>query len=83
MKHALKNKVKTFDVKIIDRKDPAKQLSETKLAVARELENLLNKQAGFKFIVTLKITLKTLDIEWVEEYFIFKDAYLIVRLLRY
>lgn len=83
MKHALKNKVKTFDVKIIDSKDPAKQLSETKLAVARELENLLNKQGGFKFIVTLKITLKTLDIEWVEEYFIFKDAYLIVRLLRY
>ena len=68
----MKNKVKTFDVNIIDRKDPAKQLSETTLDVAREFENLFNKRRGFKFVVNMKITFKKETSENGEEYFILR-----------
>lgn len=71
MRRALKNNIKTFDVKIMDRKDPAKQLSETTLDVAREFENLFNKRRGFKFVVTMKITFKKETSENGEEYFIY------------
>lgn len=73
----MKNKVKTFDVNIIDRKDPAKQLSATTLDVSRELDNILNIHGGFKFLVTVKITSKrkAVDPETGEDYFVFKDGY--------
>ena len=58
---ALKNSVKSFDVAIIESKDPAKQLYETTIDVAKELEGLL--QRGLKVYVTLHITFKKKKIE--------------------
>ena len=58
---ALKNSVKSFDVAIIESKDPAKQLYYTTTDVARELEGLLER--GLKVYVTLHITFKKRKIE--------------------
>ena len=55
---ALKNSVKSFDVSIIESKDPANQLYYTRIEGARELESLLNRDRGFKAQVNLKITVK-------------------------
>ena len=55
---ALRNHVKSFEVAIIERGDPAKQLYYTTNDVARELEDLLNRERGLKAYVTLKITMK-------------------------
>ena len=55
---ALKNSVKSFDVAIIESKDPAKQLYVTTTEVARELEGLLDSERGLKVYVTLHITFK-------------------------
>ena len=55
-RQGFKNSVKSFDVAIIESKDPAKQLYETTIDVAKELEGLL--QRGLKVYVTLHITFK-------------------------
>ena len=64
---ALRNHVKSFEVAIIERKDPAKQLYYTTNDVARELEDLLsprrrvpdqNRERGLKAYVTLTILMK-------------------------
>ena len=57
-KKALKNMVKSFEVDIIERKDPLKQFFYTKPDVAKKLESILQKEGGMKAQVTLKITLK-------------------------
>ena len=80
-KKALKNMVKSFEVDIIERKDPLKQFFYTKPDVAKELESILQKEGGIKAQVTLKITFKkyifsslTEDGE-PEDLFEYKDAY--------
>ena len=55
---ALKNTVKSFEVSIIEKRDPAKQLYYTTTDVSRELEVLLNRERGLKAYVTLRITFK-------------------------
>ena len=77
---ALKNSVKSFDVAIIESKDPTKQLYYTATDVARELESLFNRERGFKAQVTLKITFKKTKVGFGEDdegevYFEFKNAY--------
>ena len=73
---ALRNHVKSFEVAIIERGDPAKQLYYTTNDVARELEDLLNIERGLKAYVTLKISMKKKKLnEDGEEYFIYKEPY--------
>ena len=55
---ALKNTVKSFEVAVVESKDPAKQLYVTTTDVAKELEGLLNREGGLKIYVTLHITFK-------------------------
>ena len=69
---ALKNSVKSFEVAIIESKDPAKQLNYN---VERILKGLLRGEKGLKVYVTLYITLKKKKIEDGEEVFEFKNAY--------
>ena len=57
-RQGFKNSVKSFDVAIIESKDPAKQLYVTTTEVARELEGLLDSERGLKVYVTLHITFK-------------------------
>ena len=77
---ALKKRVKSFEVTIIERKDPAKQLYLTTTDVAKELEGLLNREGGMKAQVTLHITFKKKTLRFgnegqPEEVFEFKDGY--------
>ena len=79
-KKALKQRVKSFEVAIIERKDPTKQLYYTTHDVAKELESILHRDGGMKAQVTLHINFKKKTI-WYrddgqpEEVFEYKDAY--------
>ena len=57
-KKALKKRVKSFQVAIIERKDPTKQFYYTTPDVAKELESILHRDGGMKAQVTLHITFK-------------------------
>ena len=77
---ALKNTVKSFEVAVVESKDPAKQLYLTTLDVAKELEGLLNRAGGLKVQVTLHITFKKEKMGFGEDdegevYFEFKNPY--------
>ena len=73
---ALRIHVKSFEVAIIERGDPSKQLYYITNDVARELEDLLNRERGLKAYVTLKILMKKKKLnEDGEEYFIYKEPY--------
>ena len=79
-RQALKNRVKSFEVAIIERKDPTKQLYYTTPDVAKELESILYRDGGMKAQVTLHITFKKKKIRYgtdgqAEEVFEYKDAY--------
>ena len=77
---ALRNRVKSFEVSLIKRKDPHKQLYYTTPGVAKELGSILNRDGGMKVQVTLHVTFKKKKIEYrddgqAEEVFEYKDAY--------
>ena len=79
-RQALRNRVKSFEVAIVERKDPSKQLYYTTPGVAEELEDILNRDGGMKAQVTLYDTFKKKKIEYrddgqAEEVFEYKDAY--------
>ena len=77
---ALRGKVKSFEVDIIERTDPAKQLYYTSSGVAEELEDILNTDGALKGQVILHVTFKKKNIRYgddgqAEEVFEYKDAY--------
>ena len=77
---ALRGSVKSFQVTIIEKRDPAKQLYVTTTDVFKELGKSLSTNRGLKFYATLHITLKKkkiriLDDGESEEYYEFKNAY--------
>ena len=57
-RQALKKRVKSLEVTIIERVDPAKQFYYTTPDVEKELESLFSKEGGMKTQVTLHITFK-------------------------
>ena len=79
-RQALRNRVKSFEVSLIEQKDPSKQLYYTTPGVAEELEDILNRDGGMKAQVTLHVLFKKKKIEYrddgqAEEVFEYKDAY--------
>ena len=79
-RQALRNRVKSFEVSLIERKDPSKQLYFTAPGVAEELGSILNRDGGLKVQVTLPVTFKKKKIVYgedgqAEEVFEYKDAY--------
>ena len=79
-RQALRNRVKSFEVAIVERKDPSKQLYYTTPGVAEELKDILNRDGGMKAQVTLHVTFKKKKIQYredgqAEEVFEYKDAY--------
>ena len=64
---ALRNKVKSFEIDIIERIDPAKQLYYTTLGVAEELQDILNRDGAMKAYVTLHVTFKKKKIEYRDD----------------
>ena len=79
-RQALRNRVKSFEVSLIEPKDPSKQLYFTAPGVAEELGSILNRDGGMKVQVTLHVTFKKKKIEYrddgqAKEVFEYKDAY--------
>ena len=79
-RQALRNRVKSFEVAIVEQKDPSKQLYYTTPGVAEELLSILNRDGGMKVQVTLHVLFKKKKIEYrddgqAEEVFEYKDAY--------
>ena len=79
-RQALRNRVKSFEVSLIEPKDPHKQLYYTTPCVAKELGSILNRDGGMKVQVTLHVTFKKKKIQYrddgqAEEVFEYKDAY--------
>ena len=77
---ALRNRIKSFEVSLIEPKDPRKQLYYTTPGVAKELQDILNRDGGMKAQVTLHVIFKKKKIEYrddgqAEEVFEYKDAY--------
>ena len=72
---ALKNHAKSFEVTIIESRDPDKQLYYTTPNVLGVLKGLIIEEKGFKFYLTLHIMFKKLKIVDGREVFEFKDAY--------
>ena len=48
----------SYKVKIIEKKDPIKQLEASKSSIKDLFSDLLNETKGFKYQITLKVTLK-------------------------
>ena len=48
----------SYKVKLVQKKDPIKQLEEGKASIKDLLSDLLNETKGFKYEITLKVTLK-------------------------
>ena len=72
---ALKNSVKSFEVAIIESKDPYKQLKYTEQKVFIKLKDFIRKEKGVKVNVTLYIELKKRKIEDGETFHEFKNVY--------
>ena len=63
----------SYKVDIIERKDPIYQLETSKLSIKDLFSDLLNEEKGFKYQITLKVTLKKYklngEIEFTPVYF--------------
>ena len=56
--HAFRGYAVSYQVEIIERKDPIIQLKESKSSVKDLFNNLLNERKGFKYQITVKVLLK-------------------------
>ena len=56
--HAFRGYAKSFKVEIIKKKDPINQLESSKSSIKDLFSDLLNETKGFKYQITLKVTLK-------------------------
>ena len=56
--HAFRGYAMSYKVEIIEKKDPIKQLEASKSSIKDLLSDLLNETKGFKYEITLKVTLK-------------------------
>ena len=54
--NALKGYTMSFEIGIKDKKDPLKQLQNTRLALEKHIESLLASMKGIKFVETLSVT---------------------------
>ena len=74
-KKALRNRVKSFEVVLRVRKDPARQFYYTTPGVAEELRSIFNTDGAMKVQVTLHVLFKKKKISGEGEVFEYKDAY--------
>ena len=56
--NALRGYAMNYQVEIIEKKDPIKQLEASKSNIKDLFSNLLNETKGFKYQITLKVMLK-------------------------
>ena len=72
---ALKNSTKSYEVAIIDKRDPAKQLNYTRQYVKIKLNGFYKRYKGLKAYETLNVTLQKRKIEDGETFYEFKNVY--------
>ena len=65
---AFKRYAKSYKVGIVDKKDPMIQLYSSKVRVAKLLGELLSEMKGFKYQITLFVTLKKKKLDGTVEY---------------
>ena len=68
---ALEGFTKSYEIGIKDNKDNLVQLQNTRLAMSRLFDKILNDKKGFKFIETLKVTFMKMK----DSDYIYKSAY--------
>ena len=56
--HAIREYAVSYEVEIIERKDLTNHLEASKSSIKDMLSDLLNETKGFKYQITLKVTLK-------------------------
>ena len=56
--HAFRGYAVSYNVEIIEKNDPIKQLEASKSSIKDLLSDLLNETKGFKYQITLKVMLK-------------------------
>ena len=54
--------VRSYEVEIVERKDPIVQLEASKLSIKNLFSNLINEIKGFKYQITLKVLLKNTNL---------------------
>ena len=77
LRKALKNYIKSFGIKIINKNEPIIHLNSTIDSVVSLLKKPLNEIEGIKYTETLKLTFKktTVDADKNEPKMLFKTAY--------
>ena len=65
---AFKRYAKSNRVKIVDKKDPMIQLYSSKVRITELFEKLLSQMKGFKYQITLFVTLKKSKLDGTVEY---------------
>ena len=56
--HAFRGYALSYKVKLVEKKDPIKQLEASKLSLKDLLSGLSDKTKGFKYLITLKVMIK-------------------------
>ena len=71
--HAFRGYAMSYKVKVIEKKDPIKQLETSKSSIKDLFSDLLNETKGFKYQITVKVLLKKCnlkgEIEFAPVYF--------------
>ena len=62
---ALKGYTKSYEIDVVNEKDPLVQLHKTRPAVRQKMKNILGSMKGLKFIETLKVTFEKISDEEV------------------
>ena len=70
--HAFREYEMSYNVKLVEKKDPIKQSESIKSSIKDLFSSLLNETKGFKYRITLKVSLqryKNIEIEFAPIYF--------------
>ena len=70
--HAFRGYEMSYNVKLVEKKDPIKQSESIKSSIKDLFSGLLNETKGFKYRITLKVSLqryKNIEIEFAPIYF--------------
>ena len=73
---AFKRYAKSYNIKIVDKKDPMVQLYSSKLCIKDLLKDLLYEMKGFKYQVTLHVTLEKNKLKDKAKYTEYAGVYL-------
>ena len=62
--HAFRGYAMNYKVELVEKKDSIKHLEASKSSIKDFFNDLLNETKGFKYQITLKVTLKKIQAKW-------------------